>query len=56
MNVEAPPLDNMPVSQPKHSHQRRWLVAAVFLLALIGLLWYVGVLGGNVRVVDSGRF
>ncbi len=27
----------------------------IFLLLLIGFLWYIGVLGGNVRTVDAGR-
>ncbi len=64
MTMDAPPLDELdamdakPASRPtpKRNRRRLFLCLAAFLLALITLLWYIGVLGGNVRVVDSGRF
>jgi protein tyrosine phosphatase (PTP) superfamily phosphohydrolase (DUF442 family) len=58
MNMDAPPLDAAPTSQPTPKRRRRrlWIWAAAFLLSLIAFLWYIGVLGGNVRIVDSGRF
>jgi protein tyrosine phosphatase (PTP) superfamily phosphohydrolase (DUF442 family) len=63
MSIEALPLEepraeNPPVSRPvpKRSRRRLLLGTVVFLTALIVFLWYIGVLGGNVRVVDAGRF
>jgi protein tyrosine phosphatase (PTP) superfamily phosphohydrolase (DUF442 family) len=61
MNIEAPPVpveNDVPLSRPapKPTRRRLWLWVVTFLLVLITLLWYIGVLGGNVRVVDAGRF
>ena len=63
MTNESDPLDDdaledTPVATPKPRPKRRfhWLWPVGFLLMLITFLWYIGVLGGNIRVVDSGRF
>lgn len=60
MNTEAQPLnDAAPAaaqSKPKRSRRRLLVGATVFLVLLLTFLGYIGVLGGNVRIVDSGRF
>lgn len=63
MSVDNPsldaPLDADPpapaTSAPKRNRRRLLLWAALFLLMLLTFLWYIGVLGGNVRIVDAGR-
>lgn len=60
MNTEAQPLDapeDVPTPAPPVSKPRRRIgrALALFFLILITFLWYIGVLGGNVRVVDAGR-
>ncbi len=45
----------VPLPAPKRKrHPYRWGGAAVFL-ALFGFISYIGVIGGNVRIVDEGR-
>jgi protein tyrosine phosphatase (PTP) superfamily phosphohydrolase (DUF442 family) len=58
MSIENTPSDEFPAPPvtSKPDRRRLWLWVAVFLLFLITLLWYIGVLGGNVRVVEAGRF
>lgn len=58
MHTDAPLLNDGPPSTPKPQRSRRRMVfgTAAFLAALIAFLWYIGVLGGNVRIVDAGRF
>jgi protein tyrosine phosphatase (PTP) superfamily phosphohydrolase (DUF442 family) len=57
MHVESQPLDTASTPKPKAKKNYRPLfIGAAFLLALVAFLSYIGVLGGNVRVVDAGRF
>lgn len=58
MNVEPQPVDAAPTSKPKPKRKGRRILlgTAACLLALIAFLSYIGVLGGNVRIVDAGRF
>jgi hypothetical protein len=52
-DVEVPQVARPP--KPKRAARRLLVSLVVFLAVVIAALWYIGVFGGNVRSIESGR-